>query len=70
MTHPTLTARRIRQSLRSMNCTDADLAAATGITVTALTDELDGTVAIDLDHFDRIAIALGQPHHELMGAAA
>jgi hypothetical protein len=70
MTHPTLTGRKIRQSLQSMNRTDADLAAATGITVTLLTDELDGTVAFDLDHFDRIALALGQPHHELMGAAA
>lgn len=70
MTHPTNTGRRIRQSLQSIGRTDADLAAATGITVTTLTDELDGEVPFDLDHFDRIALALGRPHHELMGAAA
>ena len=70
MTHPTLTGRRIRQSLQSMNRTDADLAAVTGITVSTLTDELDGAAPFDLDHFDLVAQALGRPHHELMGAAA
>jgi transcriptional regulator with XRE-family HTH domain len=64
------TARRIRQSLQSMNRTDADLAAAAGIPLPTLVAELNGTQPFDYDDFDRVATALGRPHHELMGAAA